>query len=95
MSNHTPEPWQVHHDIDAGEWPMPDVFAALQEWGNVPWPEMFRSFNMGIGMILVLSEAEAAKVQKALALKNEPCYQIGKVVAGNREVVLKGGVFGE
>ena len=46
-------------------------------------------------MILVLSEAEAAKVQKALALKNEPCYQIGKVVAGNREVVLKGGVFGE
>ena len=55
---------------------------------------MYRTFNMGIGMILVVSEQTAPLVQRALAEQNEICYRIGRVVAGDQTVQLKGGVFG-
>ncbi|SDF69662.1 phosphoribosylformylglycinamidine cyclo-ligase [Sporolituus thermophilus] len=82
-------------EIDAGAWPMPPIFACLQAWGQVAWPEMYRTFNMGIGLILIVPAHEADAVRDDLAARGEACYVIGRVVAGNGEVVLKGGVFGE
>ena len=55
---------------------------------------MYRTFNMGIGMILVVSEQTAPLVQRALADQGEICYRIGRVVTGDQTVELKGGVFG-
>ncbi len=81
-------------EIDVNKWPRQPIFDLLQDWGNVAWREMFRTFNMGIGMILVVPPEQAAQVQQNLADRNEPSYQIGQVTTGNREVVLKGGVFG-
>ncbi len=57
--------------IDAGAWEMPAIFAKLQEWGNVPWKEMYRTFNMGIGMILIVDAAEAELIKAELANKQE------------------------
>lgn len=80
--------------IDTSKWPQPPIFALLQQWGNVAWTEMYRTFNMGIGMILIVSPEESASIQRDLATKGEKCYQIGTVTGGNKEVVLQGGVFG-
>ena len=80
--------------VNVENWPRPEIFSLLQQWGQVAWPEMYRTFNMGIGMILVVSEQTAPLVQRALAEQNEICYRIGRVVAGDQTVQLKGGVFG-
>ncbi|MDT8900184.1 phosphoribosylformylglycinamidine cyclo-ligase [Anaeroselena agilis] len=81
--------------VDASAWPMPPIFALLQEWGRVAWPEMFRTFNMGIGMILVVPEGEAEAVRKDLAGRGEQSYIIGAVTDGERAVTIRGGVFDE
>ena len=80
--------------VDSASWPRPQIFSLLQQWGGVAWPEMYRTFNMGIGMILVVSEQEAPAIHRALAEQGEICYRIGRVTAGNRQVELKGGDFG-
>lgn len=79
--------------VDADSWQRPQIFDLLREWGNVAWPEMYRTFNMGIGMVLVVSASEAEKIEAHLAALDEPCFRIGGVTAGNREVVIKGGAF--
>ncbi|MEN6411651.1 MAG: phosphoribosylformylglycinamidine cyclo-ligase [Veillonellales bacterium] len=87
-------PEHCRAEVDTSSWPMLPVFGLLQEWGQVPWPEMYRTFNMGIGMILVLPPSQAEAVQQDLAARGEKSYVIGKINAGKQEVILKGGVFG-
>jgi phosphoribosylformylglycinamidine cyclo-ligase len=81
-------------EVDTTAWPQPPIFALLQKWGGVAWPEMYRTFNMGIGMILVVPAAEADAVIGFLAGRGEKAYAIGRVTAGDRTVTLKGGAFG-
>lgn len=81
--------------IDTGTWQIPTVFKKLQEWGEVRWQEMYRTFNMGIGMILVVDENEADLVKAYLRVTNEPFYTIGRIVPGTQKAILKGGVFSE
>lgn len=81
-------------EINAEVWEVPVVFKKLQEWGNVPWKEMYRTFNMGVGMILVLDAAEADAVRAHLTEAGETFYELGKVVAGEQKTIMKGGVFG-
>ena len=80
--------------IDAGSWPMPIVFKKLQEWGNIDWKEMYTTFNMGIGMIMVVDPSEVEAVKADLQARGEKYYEIGKIVSGHQTAVLKGGVFG-
>ena len=80
-------------EIDAGAWEMPPIFRLLQSWGNVEWPEMYRTFNMGIGMVLIVDEKDAAAVSSHLAEKGETVYSIGRVTRGAHQVTIKGGVF--
>ena len=80
-------------EVNDAAWEMPPIFRLLQEWGNVDWPEMYRTFNMGIGMILILSPEEAEHVEAHLHAQGEAVYRIGHVTEGPHEVVIKGGVF--
>ncbi|MDF2633588.1 MAG: phosphoribosylformylglycinamidine cyclo-ligase [Pelosinus sp.] len=82
-------------EVDTQSWPKPPVFALLQQWGNVAWSEMYRTFNMGLGMILVVPPSEVQKVQDDLTARGEASYVIGQVTQGTKETVLKGGIFGE
>jgi phosphoribosylformylglycinamidine cyclo-ligase len=68
--------------IFRASWPVPDVFAEMQRRGNVDEAEMFRTFNMGIGMALAVSRKDADKVQKFLA----PCHRLGRIVKGRQAV---------
>ena len=86
-------PEELAVEIDTSKWKMPAIFRLLQQWGNVDWPEMYRTFNMGIGMILIVSAEEAEAVKAHLQDADETVYEIGKVVKGNHDVTLQGGVF--
>ena len=80
-------------EINGAAWTIPPVFRLLQEWGNVDWTEMYRTFNMGIGMVLIVSSDEADRITARLNAQNETVYHIGHVTKGAHEVVIKGGVF--
>lgn len=81
--------------IDTTAWTKPAIFGKLREWGNVSWPEMYRTFNMGIGMILAVPATQAEEMQLELAERGENSYIVGTVVGGERSVILKGGAFDE
>ncbi|SET39515.1 phosphoribosylformylglycinamidine cyclo-ligase [Oceanobacillus limi] len=68
-------------DIDRSAWKVPEIFTFLQELGEIPDDEMYGVFNMGIGMTLVVSEADAELTQIVLRQNGEHPVQIGKVVA--------------
>ena len=86
-------PNEMGAEVDAAAWEMPAVFRLLQEWGNVDWAEMYRTFNMGIGMVLITSEEEAARIEAHLGAQHEAVFRIGRVIEGAHEVTIKGGVF--
>ena len=81
-------------EVNADAWEVPVVFKKLQEWGNVPDKEMYRTFNMGVGMVLVVDPAEADAVRAHLNEQGETFYELGKIVPGHKTTVMKGGVFG-
>lgn len=80
-------------EIDTEAWPKPAIFNFLQQWGQVAWPEMYRTFNMGIGMMLAVPSEQAAAIQNFLAERGEKVYRIGVITAGDKQVSLQGGVF--
>lgn len=79
-------------EIDADAWAIPTIFNLLREWGNVDWREMFRTFNCGIGMILIVDAAAAGDISAHLNDSHEVFYEIGRVVEG-AGVEISGGVF--
>jgi len=72
--------------IETGSWPMLPVFDHLMALGNISRDEMMRTFNMGIGMILVVPTKKFKKVQTILDRAGEKGYTIGRVVKGDRKV---------
>jgi phosphoribosylformylglycinamidine cyclo-ligase len=75
--------------IARGSWDLPKVFPWLQALGGVPDAEMFRVFNMGIGLVVIVAEYYADSIVRAL--RNEadvPAWVIGEVTEGNREVTF-------
>lgn len=86
-------PEHMGAEIDGQSWEIPPIFRLLQSWGNVDWAEMYRTFNMGIGMVLIASADEARHINEYLRGQGETVYQIGLVTTGVHEVIIKGGVF--
>jgi phosphoribosylformylglycinamidine cyclo-ligase len=65
-----------------GAWEVPPLFRLIQEGGGISDEEMDRTFNMGIGMIVVVSPADIHEVEHSLERRGEPSFVIGSVVAG-------------
>ncbi len=78
-------------EIDADSWETPPVFIYMQEKGNIEAREMFSTFNMGIGMMLVVDEADAKGVMKLLFSKGEKPYIIGKIIKGEGVNIIRNG----
>jgi phosphoribosylformylglycinamidine cyclo-ligase len=72
--------------VELGTWPVLPIFEHLQQLGNVPQEEMLRTFNMGIGMLLVVPSAKFKKAQSVLERVGEKCFTIGRIVKGERKV---------
>ena len=65
----------------------------IRDRGNVAWPEMYRTFNMGIGMILMVDQKDVETVKENISSRGETVYEIGRIVSGEGPVVLKGAEF--
>jgi phosphoribosylformylglycinamidine cyclo-ligase len=72
--------------IDRGNWTVPAVFEWLQRTGDVPVDDMFRAFNMGIGLILVCTPALVDVVLEDLRSRHETPLIVGEVTGGDRVV---------
>jgi phosphoribosylformylglycinamidine cyclo-ligase len=68
--------------VQLGSWPVLPIFEHLKELGNIPDDDWRRTFNLGIGMILVVAERDLAAAGKLLTLLKEPWYPIGYVAKG-------------
>ena len=75
-------------EIKVGAWEIPEVFYILQEHGEVGTEEMFRVFNMGIGMVLVIDPAAARDIMPALAAAGAVAAPLGTVQKGKGGVVF-------
>jgi phosphoribosylformylglycinamidine cyclo-ligase len=73
--------------IEMGSWQVPPIFEHLQQLGNVPQDEMLRTFNMGLGMLLVVPSKKFKKAQTVLERAGEKGYTIGRIVKGERKVL--------
>jgi phosphoribosylformylglycinamidine cyclo-ligase len=69
--------------IDVGSWPVLPMFQMLRKIGNIPEQDWRRTFNLGIGMILVVSKRDLPEAAKVLKKLRERWYQIGEVVRGD------------
>ena len=65
------------------------IFKLMQEIGSVSEAEMFRTFNMGVGMVVVTSAADQAAVEFHLQQQGAAVYEIGRVSKGNQEVSIR------
>jgi phosphoribosylformylglycinamidine cyclo-ligase len=77
-------PANVSVEIRRGTWAELPVFNLMQTLGNVETNEMFRAFNMGIGMVVVCTEADKEFLKTNLG----ECFEIGRVTDGNKEVLI-------
>jgi len=81
-----PEEFSIQ--IDQKNWPKPPIFSLIQKEGNITEQEMYRTFNMGIGMILVVSPDETEQIINELNQMDFPSYLIGRIVKGERKVKM-------
>ena len=72
--------------VELGTWPVLPIFEHLRKLGNIQEAEMLRTFNMGIGMILIISPKKFKKVQSVLERVGEKGYVIGRIIKGERKV---------
>ena len=75
-------------EIKKRSWEVLPIFKLIQRVGEVAEEEMYRVFNMGIGLVVVVSADQASMINKALTSAGEKVYQIGRVVEGKRQIKL-------
>jgi len=83
-------PSGCHLEVKYGTWPIPAVFELLAQGGEIETLEMLRTFNMGIGFVLILDAESGNGLIKWLKQMGEEAYLIGQVVAGNPGVSVRG-----
>ena len=81
-------PDRTDAQINRGSWPVLPLFELLQRLGNIEEREMYRTFNMGIGMVIICAESDASSIKSHIEATGESCYRIGQIVRGERRVVL-------
>lgn len=83
-------PEGVNVEIESGSWPILPIFELLQQKGSVSSRDMFTTFNMGIGLVIIVAADQAEAALQTLGEAGESPYVIGKVTAGRREVTFAG-----
>ncbi|MBA3769722.1 MAG: phosphoribosylformylglycinamidine cyclo-ligase [Blastocatellia bacterium] len=79
-------PKGVSVEINRGSWTEPPVFGMMQKLGNVDEKEMFRTFNMGIGMVLICAQGDLEHVRSSV----KDSYKIGGITSGHQAVEIVG-----
>jgi phosphoribosylformylglycinamidine cyclo-ligase len=74
--------------VERRNWGVPPIFALVQEKGNIETTEMHRTFNMGIGFVLIVAKERGLDVVAKLQECGETAFIIGEVHKGGREVTV-------
>lgn len=77
-------------EIEVGSWPILPIFQLMQRDGNISHEDMFRTFNMGIGLVLIVPEEQADETMELAGQSGEQAYRIGRIIAGNKQVTWRG-----
>ena len=68
--------------IRLGSWPVLPIFDLIRRLGNVPGDDMLRTFNMGVGLALIVAERDVARVAELLKTRREKFWTIGRIIRG-------------
>lgn len=83
-------PNNLDAEITLNSWPILPIFYYMQKIGNIEQREMYRVFNMGIGLMLIIPKKEDEKIIEILKkYPNYSIFEVGKIINGNKKVVLK------
>lgn len=83
-------PGNLDAEITLNTWPVLPIFSLMQKIANISEEEMYRAFNMGIGLMLIIPKEEKIKVEEILKkYPNYKIFEVGKIISGNKKVVLK------
>lgn len=77
---------KVALNINKNSYEVPAIFKLLQKTGNIPERDMYNTFNMGIGMALIVPAEDVEKTLQMLKDEGETAYEIGEVIEGNKEI---------
>jgi phosphoribosylformylglycinamidine cyclo-ligase len=83
-------PANVNAHVVGGTWPVLPIFQMMQREGNITDSDMYKTFNMGIGMVVIVDAADAEKTKAAFEAQGETVYTIGQVTEGDRRVTYEG-----
>ena len=75
-------------EISRGSWPVLPIFELMQQIGNIEEGEMFRTFNMGIGMVVICAPNDSAEIRKFIERQAKVCYEVGRVLKGDGKVSI-------
>ncbi len=81
-------PDHVQAIIDTNSWQLPEIFQWLQDNGNVEINEMYRTFNCGVGMVLMVDTGDAAAIISMLNQKGNIAWQLGSIEPGKKDQVI-------
>lgn len=73
-------------NIHKNSYDVPSIFNLIKEAGNIPEKDMYNTFNMGIGMAVIVTENQVEKTLEILKQQGEEVYLIGDVVEGNKQI---------
>jgi phosphoribosylformylglycinamidine cyclo-ligase len=84
ITDNTPRilPADARAEVKLGSWPILPIYDLIAKRGNVPHDDMMRTFNMGLGMLLIVAARDLAKVTAALKKRREKFWNIGRIVSG-------------
>jgi phosphoribosylformylglycinamidine cyclo-ligase len=74
--------------VDTSSWRIPNVFEQLERAGGVPRPEMFRAFNMGVGMVVITDSANVSAISRSARAAGINAWTLGRVTRGSGRVIL-------
>ena len=75
--------------IKKDSFPILPIFKLIQKEGNIPQRDMYNTFNMGIGMAIIVKKEDAQKAIEVLEEQGEKAYLIGEVIEGNKEIEIR------
>ena len=75
--------------IDSSTWPVLPIFQLIQKTGNIDIAEMFRVFNMGIGLTLIVDKNQADDICRFVRDENAEPYIIGQIRTGTKKIIIE------
>ncbi|HKW10527.1 MAG TPA: phosphoribosylformylglycinamidine cyclo-ligase [Gemmatimonadaceae bacterium] len=75
-------------EVDTGSWEIPNLFTQLQSAGGVAREEMFRAFNMGVGMVVIAAPGDVETIVRAAQSEGVRAWRLGRVIRGQGQVVI-------